>query len=204
VLLTPLKYTAPTAGNVVEFSATGGVGSCTLRCVQTSGGSSTSRTDSFASSLNGSPAGGIAIQNNGAAAYCNLTNADGTAITYQVNYDIDTSMMDLSNTCYVRVYTNRGTADNTNWDLVASASYGAGVSATGEYLQFTSPSSGTGQVLANYDARLVISYQSAPTAFRRATLTCNTVTYATVSGGTTSSLTGFTGASVQVQSMEAA
>jgi hypothetical protein len=197
VVITPLVYTAPAAGAKVQFTTVAeSTSSCKLKCVSTSGSSSTSQTDNFSATQNTTPgAGAIAIQNQGAVAYCDLSHANANSTSYAAVYDVDTSAMLSSNTLYIDVYYN-ASATGTVWTLAGTASFGSGIVGTGYSVSFNAA------LGLDYDVRLVLRYLNTPGAASKASVTAQRVDYAVVTGGADTPLTSFADAGVQVQAFE--
>lgn len=140
------------------------------RAKLSTGGSSTPATNTWATTLNGTPAASQTIQNNNAAVFCDLASANGVLTTYLARFDVDTSFMNVANTLYVYLYKNNGTG-STSWTLVDSRSYSAGQVLTNEILQTSSA------MTLDWDLRLLITYQTPPTSPERATVVARDVTY---------------------------
>lgn len=161
------------------------------------GGTSTPQTNLWATTLNGGTAATQTIQSNNAAVFCDLANANGVLTYYFANYDVDTTTMNPANTLFVNLYKNNGTA-STSWTLVGTQVYGPGSVITGDFLYFSAA------MTLDWDVRLVISYQFAPTSPQRATVVAHNVTYNVLSGATTVDATANTDDAVVYQAMEAA
>jgi hypothetical protein len=181
----------------IEFKATGvSVSGYTARAVASTGSSSIAESETWATTLNGTPAATQTLANQSAAAYCDLAHANGVLTTYTANYDVDTSAMLSSNTLTVSLYKNNGVA-STSWTLVASKNYGSGIVTTGEVLSFAAA------MTLDWDVQLVITYQNAPAVGQKASVVVHTVTYSQITAGTEVSLTPNVGNQILFQAMEA-
>lgn len=187
-----------TVDRVFEFKATGvTVSGYTARAVSSTGSTSTPQTDDFAPSLNGTPdAGGILLENPDAAAYCNLADANTTLTTYTAKYDVDTTDMAAENTVYVDLYRNDGVG-STSWTLVGSRSFGSGVNTTNNTISFNAA------LADDWDTRIVISYETAPSGPAKAHITCQQMDYNVITAGTETALTTAAGTGILFQAMEA-
>lgn len=160
------------------------------------GETSTARTNDFAATLNGTPVGaGVAIDDEGEAAYCNLANANATLTTYIAYFDLDLSAMAPANTLYVDLYKNDGVS-STAWTLVGSASYGAG-GPDGGSISFNAA------LAVNWDTRIVISYETTPLSGEKAIVTCDRMDYNSITPGAEFDATAIVSAAVIFQAMEA-
>lgn len=160
------------------------------------GGTSTPQTDDFAATLNGTPvAAGVLIENDGAAAYCNLADANAVLTTYTAFFDVDTTDMDELNTLYVDLYKNDGVS-STSWTLVGSKSYGPG-QAFSDIMQFNAA------LADDWDTRIVVSYETTPQSLEKAHVTCQEMIYNVITGGSEFDATALGSAAVIFQAMEA-
>jgi hypothetical protein len=160
------------------------------------GGSSTPKTNLWATTLNGGTAASQTIQNDGAAVFCDLADANGTLTLYTARFDVDTRFMNVANTLIVRLYKNNGTG-STSWTLVDTRTYSAGQNLTNETLDFNAA------MTLDWDVRLLINYQNPPTSPERATVVARDVTYNVLTGATEVDATTNTSDAVLYQAMEA-
>lgn len=154
----------------------------TPRAVYTTGPTNVAKSEQFSPTLNGTRQATNALSAQGAACYCDLSQANSTSTTYNVKYDVNTVGMS-SVLLRVQVYKNRGSSgvNETTWDLVGTQTYDTGLSLTGEVISFTA-------VLGlDFDVRVVLSYTTTPAS--TGTVTVKTCDYNAVTAGTESSLT---------------
>lgn len=197
----PQNWTLPgtnsTVDRKIEFKATGvSAAGFTARAVYSTGSSSSPQTENPASTLNGTPVSSVTLQNPNAAAFWNLANANSVLTTYTVHYDVDTTSMDPSNIVTISIYRNDGVG-STNWTLVAYDTFGSGVSITDSTQSFDYA------LAANFDIRIVITYETVPLTLQRATITAKACTYDKITAGTEAALTNGAGNSILYQAMEA-
>lgn len=190
----PLCYSLPGSAAKIEVKVINvTVSGFDIRAVSSTGSSSSAETDSFSASLNGAEFSSIAISAPGAAAYCNLDDANTTLTTYKVVFDVDTLLLDVGVIMRVRVYKNNGTG-STSWSQVASANYDSGLSLTNQVLQFNAA------MAANWDVQVVVSYTATP--FTNGTVTCKRVDYNKITPGTETDITTAADAAILVQAAE--
>jgi hypothetical protein len=176
------KGIAATAGNRIEVGVTGlTTTGASIRARQISGATSTSYTEYFSSTLNGTETpSGVLLLSDGAECFSSLDNANATLTTYNVKYNVNTTSLDPTDTLYVEVYYNNG-ASSTSWTLGGSASYGVGNNITGAIISFNA-------VLgANYDIRILVHSASGIGSF---SVRGVQVDFSAVTGGTETALTG--------------
>lgn len=192
-----LPGTSSTVDRRIEIKATGiSVAGYTARAVYSTGSSASAKTHNPATTLNGTPVSSVTLTSHSGVAFWNLTDANGVLTTYYAHFDVDTTDMLPTNTLYVNLYRNDGVS-STTWTLVASTSYGDGLTLSDEQLSFAYA------MVADWDLRVVITYDSAPPFGERASVVVKACTYDQITAGTEVALTGVGGNSILYQAMEA-
>lgn len=148
-----------TAGQFINLAAESlTVAGFTLRALLASSGSVTSINDGWSTAQNSTAPenGDVELQSDGAVAFSNLEDADGSAAaTYRAFFDVDAGVMNAANTLTVQLAFNSAST-STSFTLGASRNYASGVLSTDEELSVITT------LGSSYDLRLRISYSSDP------------------------------------------
>lgn len=175
----PRKFIAPTGGETIDIAlinldAAGG----TIRAKKITSPTSTARSSDFTATQNGTQpnASGVTIGAPSSAAYCNLSNANGTSTTYKIYFDVNTTSKSGGGLLRVTAYKNSGPS-MTDWAQIGQATYDDGLNLTGEHIDWV------GALGLNYDIKLVVTYTMG-TPSTNGSVLADRVDYDEVTGGT--------------------